>query len=143
MPKPDEYNAGGSLGSAAKQINKDEDLLSLLIQVYDDEGRTGRANKLRKGAGESTSGRQGRIRAMLSSNKKIRRSFAVEARKFLTERQAGREAEQMRLKIGRGGRSAATIASSTEALGRPSLSEARGRVAAMLERQLGQSGVLG
>ena len=142
MPTPDQYNAGGSLGSAAKQINKDEDLLALLVQLYRDEGREGRADRLARGAGESTSGRQGRIRAMLSSNKKIRREFAVRARQFLTERQAGRAAESTRLRLAAPGRTGSVIASSAD-LGRPGLSESRGRVAAMLERQLGQSGVLG
>ncbi len=157
-----------SVSSAAKQINEDDDLYGILVDIYR-QGDTAHAKTRLEGTASNRKGRIGSIRVKgrgvpgftdflgkgpsqdrrnlirnsLSSDKTVRREFAVQARKFLSERKAGDVVEAKRLRGGGKGKSrtAALLRASqgVTALGRTGLGASTSRVASML----GQAGGLG
>lgn len=139
---------GSSVSKSADQILDDPDLYGILVSVYEKSDRTGRATKLRRNATKTDRAKQkDTLRSFLSSDKNARREFAVQARKFLSERNAGDAVEQQRLSLGGKGssrtssiiRAAQSATPNTTALGRTSLSAGAGRVQSIL----GQMGALG
>ena len=151
-----------SVSSAAKQIAGDPDLFGILMSVYEGmgtphgKGRLARLKALKsvtladrkRFSGQLTvsedSHVRGELRAILSSDKRARREFAVQARKFLSERAAGDAVEKKRLRTGQSRvgaiiKSQQTDPTKTTALGRSGLSEGGSRVRSLL----GQAGALG
>ena len=143
---------GSSISNSARQISEDPDLFGMLVSLYERNGNTERVRRLKKIASKPNDGKTGKratLRAFLSSDKRARREFAVEARNFLSKRQAGDAVEKKRLSLGRGAsgsRSASIIKAAkgadtqVTALGRTGLgAESASRVRNML----GQVGALG
>lgn len=139
-----------SVSDSARRINADEDLFRILVAMYKSERPGKHPGLVENHLGGATAKRQAKLRAKLSSDKKMRRKFAVEARKFLSERKAGDAVEAKRLKSGKGRTSSVLAASrnaqtKTTALGRAELSSSVSRVKSLLDdsQRLGQAGALG
>lgn len=132
------------------QILDDPDLYGLLVDMYRELGEStdsklmrDRAEALEAARSDTRTRRASLIQNIFDADKRPRREFAVRARQFLTEREAGRVAEEGRLRRGKGKRRrvASTIqASAPNTLGGNAITQAASGRAANV---LGQTGVLG
>jgi len=137
---PDKHLYIGSRSRRVKQIDDDEDLFAMLIALYkedpDNKSRLRRAKRLEAVPPGSSAKRRDAIRGVLSTGMRARREFAVKARIFLSERNAGDTIEKKRLLRGVG-RARALISANDNA--------GTSRVRDLLNEagRLGQTGALG
>lgn len=137
---PDKHLYTGARSRRVKQIDEDEDLFAMLIALYkedpENKSRLRRAKRLEAIAPGPSRERRAAIHGVLSTGMRARREFAVKARIFLSERNAGDTIEKKRLLSGVG-RSRAIISASGK--------KESSRVRDLLDEsgRLGQTGVLG